>query len=151
MARQLSNNEKSQLYIHHLVWLDKNIDNHNNQQKLNRLHELDDKIKTFTTKEKSIEYIRNTKSSIIFIISGSLSKEVIPEIHDYTCIIAIFIFCTKFEQIPQLKFSKIRATCTDTDELIDKVHSCMNRNIASIDFSLFINQNLVKDSGKDKH
>jgi hypothetical protein len=152
MAEKVSNNEDTQPYVHHLVWLDKNIKNDVNQQKLNQLRELDDQIKCFSSNEQCIDYIqrqddRNKKSYIIFIISGSLSNEIIPEIHDCLCIFAIFIFCTKSEQVQHLALPKIRAICTDTGELIARIRSCMNRDKISIDFSLFNNQN-VTDSGK---
>jgi hypothetical protein len=152
LENSFKNNEDAhQSYVHHLVWLDKNIENDVNQQKLNQLHELDDQIKTFASKKQCIDYIqrqndRNTKSYIIFIISGSLSKEVIPEIHDYTCILAIFIFCTKSEQVQHLTFPKIRLICTDTNELIVRIRNYMNRDKISIDFSLFNNQNAI-DTG----
>jgi hypothetical protein len=151
MAEKISNNEDTHSYFHHLVWLDKNIENDVNQQKLNQLRELDDRIKAFSNKQRCIDYIqsnddRNTKSYIIFIISGSLSKEIIPEIHDCICILAIFIFCTKSEQVQHLSLPKIRAICTDTNELIARIHNCMNSDKISIDFSLFSNQ-IHTDSG----
>lgn len=152
MAKNVLNNDDTKSYIHHLVWLDEDIENNVNQQKLKQLHELDDQMKTFTNKKQCIDYIRkqndrNTKSYIIFIVSGVLSKEVISEIYDCICILAIFIFSTKSEQISQLKLPKIRAICTNTDQLIGRIRNCMHRDMSSIDFSLLNNQN-ISNSGK---
>jgi tetratricopeptide (TPR) repeat protein len=147
----MANKEADQSYIHHLVWLDKNIENDINQQKLHQLREFDDKIKSFTSKTQCIDYIRkqddrNTKSYIILIVSASFSAQVIPIIHDCICILAIFIFCTTSEQVHDLKLEKIQPICTDTDQLIDRIRNYINRDKTSIDFSLFNNQNTT-DSG----
>ncbi|CAF0853481.1 unnamed protein product [Rotaria sordida] len=132
--------EKS--YVHHLVWLDKNIENYTNKQKLNQWHELDDKIKLFSNKEDCIDYIqrqddKNTKSYIIFIISDSFSQQVIPHIHNCTCILAIFIFSTNSENCQNLKYPKLRAICVDISDLFNRIRNCMDRDKVSIAFSLF--------------
>ncbi|CAF2416951.1 unnamed protein product [Rotaria sp. Silwood2] len=140
--KSFKNNNDTQSYIHHLVWLDKNIENYTNKQKLNQWHELDDKIKLFANKEECIDYIqrqndRNMKSYIIFIISDSFSQQVVPQIHDYKCIIAIFILSTNSKNCQTLKYPKIRATCLDISDLFNRIRNCMDRDKASIGFSLF--------------
>jgi hypothetical protein len=149
--KPLKNNENN---IHHLVWLDHNLENSSNIRKLNQLRELDDKIKTFIDEEKCVDYIlkqddKNTKSYIIFIISGALSEEIIPKIHDCTCILTIFIFCARLDHFENIKYPKLRAICTDSYELFDRIENCMNRDQVSIDFSLFNNQKAT-ESGKFK-
>ena len=149
--KSLKHNEDN---IHHLVWLDKHLENSSNIKKLNQLRELDDKIKSFIDEEKCVNYIlkqdgKNTKSYIIFIISGALSKEIIPQIHDCTCILTIFIFCAKSDHVKDINYPKLRAICTDSYELFDRIENCMNRDQVSIDFSLFNNQKAT-ESGKFK-
>jgi len=144
MAEKLSNSLTNK-DDEHLVWLDKNIENYSNKQKLNQLRELDDKIKSFTDKQKCVDYIKkqdisHTKSSIILIISGSFSEEIIPQIHDCRCIVGIFIFCSHSERFQDLKFPKLQAICTETYELFDRIQNYVNREKFEIDFSLFNNQ-----------
>ncbi|CAF0871587.1 unnamed protein product [Adineta steineri] len=136
--------ESTQSCIHHLIWLDHNIENNSNRRNLKQLHELDDQIKSFTDKEQCIAYINKqntskTKPYIILIISGRLSEEVIPYIHDCICLFDIFIFCADAERLKHLKFAKLRAICTDFNELFDRIQNCMDRNKFTIDFSLFNN------------
>jgi hypothetical protein len=144
MAEKLSNSLTNK-NDDHLVWLDENIENYSNKQKLNQLRELDDKIKCFTDKQQCVDYIEkqdisHTKSSIILITSGSFSEEILPQIHDCRCIVGIFIFCTNSERFQDLKFPKLRAICTDTYELFDRIQNYVNRDKFAIDFSLFNNQ-----------
>jgi hypothetical protein len=150
--KALNQLENTQSYVHHLVWLDNDIENLTEKSKVNQLRELDDKIKYFTDEEQCVDYIRkqddkNTKSYIIFITSGAFSEEIIPQIHKCICIVAIFIFCTNPKHFQHVKSPKLRAICTDIHELYDRIGNCMNRDQVSIDFSLFNNQK-VTESGK---
>ena len=148
--------EDHQSHAHHLVWLDENIHNFSNQQKLKQLRELDDKIQIFTDKNECITYIKNydmkkTKSDIIFIISGSFSKETIPQIHNCPCINGIFIFCLDIKRHQQLKFLKLRGICTDIQDLIDDIQTSAKRESGPIDFSLFATQNNTKTGIPFRH
>ncbi|CAF3396460.1 unnamed protein product [Rotaria sp. Silwood1] len=143
--KSFKNIDDTQSYVHHLVWLDKNIENYTNQQKLNQWHELDDNIKLFSHEEECINYIqkqndKNTESYIIFIISDSCSEQVIPKIHNCLCILAIFILTTNSENCQILNYPKIRATCLDTSDLFNRIRHCIYRDEASIGFSLLNKQ-----------
>jgi hypothetical protein len=148
MAEKGSNNTDAQPYVHHLVWLDKDVENDLNQRKLNRLREFDEKIKTFTSRGQCLDYLqeqddRNSKSYIILIISGSLSEKIVPKVLDCVCILEIFVFCTKSEQVGPFK-SNMVTICTNTDELINRIHSCITRDQSSIDYSLLDIQDTSK-------
>ena len=130
----------AQPYVHHLVWLDKNIDDELNQQQWNRLREFDEKINTFTSREECFNYLRshderNSKSYIILIVSGSLSEKFVPKILDCECILTIFVLCTKSEQVGPFK-SDMVTICTNTSELINRIRSCIKVDQNSIDYSL---------------
>lgn len=149
MAEKVSNNTDIQPYIHHLVWLDKNVENDVNQRQLNRLRELDERIRSFTNKDECLHYLReqderNAKSYIILIVSGSFSEKVIPKVQDCICILSIFIFCANANYINHLK-SDLVTICTDTNELINRIRSCINQDQTSIDYSLL---NIQNRSGK---
>ncbi|CAF3170547.1 unnamed protein product [Rotaria socialis] len=131
-----------QSYHHHLVWLDQNIENYGIKQNRLPWFELDDKLKLFTDTEECADYIlrqddRNEKSYIIFIVSKSLSEEILPVIHDCIGIFTIFIFSPNVKYCQHLKYTKVRAVCTETTELFDRIRHCMERDNVTIGFSLF--------------
>ncbi|UJR33236.1 hypothetical protein I4U23_020691 [Adineta vaga] len=139
--------ENMQSYVNQLVWLDENIENSSNQHKrLIQLQQLDNNIQIFNDKNECINYIRKYdinkwKSYIMFIICDSLSKEVIPQIHNYSHILGIFILCYHGKPCQQLTFPKLRAICTDIQELVDYIQTYSDRKNFTIDFSLFNQQN----------
>lgn len=137
--------EDNQSYCHHILWLDKHVNNHSNQLKLKQLSEIDSGIKAFVSREECINYIqekddRNEKSYIIFIVSGSLSEEVIPKIQNYTCVLTIFIFCTNVDNYANLKFPKLRAVCSQTYDLMDKIEMCVAKDKDTTSFNFLANQ-----------
>jgi hypothetical protein len=153
-ASQISsaNEENTQKYWYNIIWLDKNMNTHSNKIRLKQLREIDPEIKSFICRNECIDYIRQendkeTISQIILIISGSLSEKVIPKIHDYTCIFAIFIFCANIDNYKNLEYQKLRAICTETDELMDSIEICIAKYNNTTDFSVFLSQHSVS-SGK---
>jgi hypothetical protein len=134
---------------YHLVWLDKNMKNVGNQRKVKLLGEIDPEIKTFISPEECIYYIegendRKSTSSIVFIISGALSEQIIPKIQDYTCVFAIFIFCGNPTAYEHLKYQKLRAIHTDMDELTDDIEMVITKFNETTDFSIFLGQTSTK-------
>ncbi|CAF3704413.1 unnamed protein product, partial [Adineta steineri] len=146
-----TNNQDNQTCYYHIIWLDKYIKNFSNTRKLKELSQFDSKIKPFTCENECIEYIReqnnqNTNSYIIFIISGSLSEQIIPKIQGYNCIVTILIFCTNIDRYKDLKFKKLQAICDDTYDLMDSIEIYMTKNNdREIHFSL-LNQQESADS-----
>ncbi|UJR13950.1 hypothetical protein I4U23_000953 [Adineta vaga] len=133
----------NQLNQHHIVWLDKQINYSYNRGRLRQIRELDSQLKSFTCDDECLNYIQqfetlNTNSYIIFIISGSLSERILPKIHDSSCIVTIFIFCTNVDDCKHLEYQKLRAICNDTYELIDQIELYLTRsNERELQFSLF--------------
>jgi len=152
-SQNLSENENNDRKCwYHIIWLDENMNNHGNKIRLKHIREIDPDIKTFISRKECIDYIRDqndkkTNSHIILIISGALSERVIPKIEDYICIFAIFIFCTNDDNYKHLKYQKLRAIFTDTDELMNGIELCISKFNDTTDFSVFLSQ-LSTESGK---
>lgn len=146
MARSVSQTSRdAPSHIHHLVWLDEELDNDKYDEKIHRLQELDEKMGTFTSRKQCLAYLdnlneRNTKSYVIFIVSGALSEKIIPKIEDHLCILAIFIFCDESERNNELESNMI-SVCTDIDLLIHRILGCISRDNLSMDFKLMSTPN----------
>ncbi|CAF1171998.1 unnamed protein product [Adineta steineri] len=159
----VENDENNRFYGHHIVWLDKNLDTQDNRKTLEMLHSFDEDLKSFKSRDKCINYIeqqndRNTDSYIIFIISGSLSEKIIPQIEGYDCILTIYIFCGTIDNYKHLKYKKLRAICDDTNVLSDKIARYIKKVNDETNFSLFPNQDSTrsnavtsKSDSKDQH
>ncbi|CAF4516980.1 unnamed protein product [Rotaria sp. Silwood2] len=155
--------EDDQAGLYHIVWLDKNMNTFYNRRILKKLSDIDRTIDSFASTEEFISYLRQpdgkqTMSYIIFIVSGALSEEVIPAIERYSCIFAIFIFCKNIENYEHLKCDKLRAICTDAEELINYIEMLIVRNNATTDFSIMPDQSSTnsdsissKDTSKDQY
>ncbi|CAF5181033.1 unnamed protein product, partial [Rotaria magnacalcarata] len=137
--------EQSQSNECHIVWLDKNMNKHDNQRMLKKLIELDPNIESFTSTEDFITYIRKQNAGhitlhIIFIVSRSLSEEVISVVENYRFIIGIFIFCKNLENLEHLQCDKIQEICTDGDELMNSIDMFLLRYYTITDFSILSDQ-----------
>ena len=128
-----------------LIWLDRNMSNFENQKRIKVFKEIDPDIETFAVQQSCIDSIRRKNDPkrdihIILIISGALSEEIIPQIQDYRCICAIFIFCARSADYEHLKYPKLRAIHTDHYELMDEIEMCITKFSERMDFSIFLNQ-----------
>ncbi|CAM4890818.1 unnamed protein product [Rotaria socialis] len=137
--------EQSQSNDCHIVWLDKNMNKHDNQRTLKKLIELDPNIESFTSTEDFITYIRkqnaeHTTLHIIFIVSRSLIGEIISVVENYRSIIGIFIFCKSLENLEHFQCDKIQEICTDGDELMNSIDMFLLRYHTTTDFSILPDQ-----------
>ncbi|CAF1374138.1 unnamed protein product [Rotaria sp. Silwood1] len=72
-----------------IIWLDVN----SSDLKSSFRNKLVD-AQTFTNVDRCLEYIRyHSNESIYLIVSGSLAKEIVPEIYEFSNLIQIFLFC----------------------------------------------------------
>ncbi|CAF3676671.1 unnamed protein product [Rotaria sp. Silwood1] len=148
---------------YHIVWLDKNMNSFYNRRILKKFSEIDRAVDSFTNTEEFIAYIRQvdakqTISYIICIVSGALSEKAIPAIEECQCILGIFIFCKNIDNYEHLKYNKLRAICTDADELTNCIEMLIARSNVTTDFSMMPDQSSTnsdsipaKDMSKDQH
>ncbi|CAF0848007.1 unnamed protein product [Adineta steineri] len=84
-----------------LIWLDSNIDENDEdcQYTITKLRHVIDIMYPFTDGEQCIEFIDSlTDEKVCMVISGSLGKRILPEIHDMPQVDTIFIFCEDEER-----------------------------------------------------
>lgn len=136
-----SSYERSQSMSYHLTWLDTDINIPTNKRVLKKLKDLDRAIDTFTSQEEFFAYIKKQDdeyplSSIIFIVSGSLGEKILRDLDIYKCIFGIFIFCKNLERYESLRRDKVRAVCTDGDELVNCIDMFLARYNEKPGFSI---------------
>jgi tetratricopeptide (TPR) repeat protein len=94
-SRQRSNVRVLQNVL--IIWLDQTIDKENNrdcQKTITQLHRISNCIETFTDANQCINFLSEIKDEMAFIIiSGSLGRKTVPQVHDMSQVHSIFIFC----------------------------------------------------------
>jgi hypothetical protein len=81
----------------HLVWLDENIDETNNddcRNSITKLRQVINTVNTFNNVDECIDFIDSIKEEKAFMISsGALGQTTAPMIHDKSQVNTIYIFC----------------------------------------------------------
>jgi tetratricopeptide (TPR) repeat protein len=107
----------------HLVWLDKNIDEDNNDCRhiLTQLRRIVNVVDTFTDRDQCTDFLTDIDTAKVFmVISGELIQDIVHLIHDVIQLDSIYIFCgnkTSHEewtrQWPKIKgiFTEISSIC----------------------------------------
>ena len=107
-----------------IVWLDKNIDDKNDdfRHTITHLKCAVNTIQTFTDVDQCIEFIENIiNEKACLLISGSLGQEIVPRIHHMSQVDSIFIFCnnrTYHEQWIK-EWTKIKGVFTEIRPICD--------------------------------
>ena len=100
-------------FIH--IWLDSRVDtSEENLQTQALLREAFSDLKTFAEIKQCIDYIKIvTDQRIVLIVSGQLGQEILPMIHSYPLLVAVYIFCCNKEQNEQwaYQYAKVRELC----------------------------------------
>ncbi|CAF3837411.1 unnamed protein product [Rotaria sp. Silwood1] len=74
---------------HNIVWLDAN-----SSDPISSFRTKLGDVQTFTDVNNCIQYVQSHQNKPIYlIVSGSLAKEVIPEIYEFSNLVQIFLFC----------------------------------------------------------
>jgi hypothetical protein len=111
-----------------LIWLDRSIDETKNDYKetLSLLRQINHFLLTYIDPVSCISYIKTVDKEIIFlIISGSLSKDILPEISTLRQVDSVFIFCWNSAVYHHLKEDyspKIIDIFTEQASLIKSIH-----------------------------
>jgi hypothetical protein len=113
MATSSSNTQKhsNNLETFTLIWLDSlvNTSQDNIDTKV-LLRKAINRLKTFENSEKCVEYIRSIpREHIVLIVSGRLGQVVVPIIHRFPQLIAIYVYCSDIKRNEEWskKFSKV--------------------------------------------
>ncbi|CAF1608752.1 unnamed protein product, partial [Didymodactylos carnosus] len=80
-----------------LVWLDANLDESNEDFKnsLQQLRRIVASITTFTDAQECIEFLSQIKKEKVFmIVSGSLGRQIIPDIQTWPQLESIYVLCS---------------------------------------------------------
>ena len=94
-----------------LVWLDRlvNISQENIDTKI-LLRKTINHLKTFEDSAKCIEYIRSlSREKVVLIVSGRFGHEVVPVIHRFPQLVAVYVYCSDKKRNEALakKFMKV--------------------------------------------
>ena len=125
-----------------LIWLDININNsHDSIQIQKILLEWNTAALFYTELDQCITAIESIKNEqILFIISGSFAKTILPKIQNIRSIIAIYIFCDNQQDYVSLmnEYNKIEGIYTDQKILLESVRPKLNLlERQAMTFSLF--------------
>ena len=78
----------------HIVWLDANAED----PKSSFRSKIDQMLHVFNNTQRCLEFIdTHPCQSIYLIVSGSLAKEIVPQIYDLPRIVQIYVFCGSIE------------------------------------------------------
>ncbi|CAF1309732.1 unnamed protein product, partial [Rotaria sp. Silwood1] len=105
-----------------LVWLDANLQESDNDFKnsLQHLRKIVASITTFTDAQQCVNFLREIKKEKIFmIVSGSLGRQIVPEIEALPQLEAIYVFCgnqSVHEQWAK-KISKVKGVYTKIEPI----------------------------------
>ncbi|CAF0792530.1 unnamed protein product [Rotaria sp. Silwood1] len=124
-----------------LIWLDSlvNISEDNIDTK-KLLRKAITYVIPFDDSEKCMEFIRsNSHERIVLIVSGRLGQMLVPRIHEFSQLIAIYVYCSDKKRNEQWakNFIKVKGVIVDLNELVIRIKSDqIKRNDYKIDESL---------------
>ncbi|CAF1384554.1 unnamed protein product [Rotaria sordida] len=122
IARTHSDN----LEIFSLLWLDAEVNTkEENRYAQNQLRSIINHLKTFHDQKECQQYIMacSTQDRLILIVSGRLSKELVPQIHNFRQLSAVYIYCWDKNAYQQWakQFTKIKGVIVKLDDLVDQI------------------------------
>ena len=129
-----------------LIWVDSNIDPNDDDFKLaiDKLQQVTRNMHVFNDGNECANFIHTQKKEQIFlIVSGSLGKELLPRIHHYNQLIAVFIYCGDASKAQPLKqnYQKIREISTSIDHICQSIKNFSKEHDDEPSDVSFISQN----------
>ena len=108
----------------HLVWLNSEIDEHNNDcsKNLGQLCEVINNVNAFTDVDECIDFITNIKKIITFLItSEKFSSRVIPAVENISHVSAVYICCQEHIEHKEWiqEYSKVKGVYSDIKSICD--------------------------------
>ena len=85
----------SNISNYNVIWLDTSIHSKQNAHLQTRLRSVVVQLQVFEDVVQCEQYIQSAfdTNQFIFIVSGKLGQEIIPRIHGYSIIYAIYVYC----------------------------------------------------------
>lgn len=94
-----------------LVWLDRNPNENDLRNTEQQLRTIINHLKKFQTVKECLNYIggRSQIDRIVMMVSGQLGREIVPLIHNYRHIVAVYVYCMnkKLNEEWASKFTKV--------------------------------------------
>ncbi|CAF1418416.1 unnamed protein product [Adineta steineri] len=119
------NTDDKSLEIFSLIWLDANVNVKDTRETEVKLRSIINHIQKFQDIKQCQHYIEQTseKDRLVFIVSGSLGREIVPFIHQLRQVISVYVYCIDKKSNEQwaIKFSKIKSVVIDLDELVSQI------------------------------
>jgi hypothetical protein len=109
-----------------LVWLDTQIDEDEQNSSLKkRLRQYVTYLVTFDDLKSCEQWLKNRPNDdkILLLVPGELGKKIVPNIHQLTSIIGIYVFCWRPEihTVWTSNYSKVRGVISKAGELIQQI------------------------------
>ncbi|CAF4883973.1 unnamed protein product, partial [Rotaria sp. Silwood1] len=109
-----------------LLWLDAEVNTtEDNKRAQKRLRSIINHLEIFHDQNECQQYINSCSEHdrVVLIISGRLSKELIPQLHNLRQVSAFYIYCwdKKAYKDWAKQFSKIKGVVVKVDDLIRQV------------------------------
>ncbi|CAF2156044.1 unnamed protein product [Rotaria magnacalcarata] len=121
-----SSTKKENYETFSLLWLDGQV-NATEENKLaqRRLRSIINYLKLFENPQECRQYIKNCSEQdrIVLIISGRLSKELVPQIHELRQLSSVYIYCRRKKEYKTWakQFPKIKRIVVQLDDLIQRI------------------------------
>jgi tetratricopeptide (TPR) repeat protein len=149
----------------HLVWLDRRIDELNDEDcrnSITKLRQVVNTVNTFVDVDECIDFITDIKETAFVVISGELIQNVISILQDISEVYHVYVFCDN--NVPHGKWakewSKVSGAYTDITSIckalkttaqeydynsasisyIKKTHGTANQNLDTLDPSFMYTQ-----------
>ncbi|CAF0978052.1 unnamed protein product [Rotaria sordida] len=114
-----------------IIWLDSDANNsEDNLFTQQNLFQAFDNVEIYEAENECQEYIQSKPQiSFLIIVSGRLSRQIIPNIHELSQLSGIYIFCMnkKSHEEWSKQYQKIRAIVVELDQLISKIRSDLRK------------------------
>ncbi|CAF3276396.1 unnamed protein product [Rotaria socialis] len=109
-----------------LLWLDGQVNaTEENKRAQTRLRSIINYLKLFENPQECRQYIKNCSEQdrIVLIISGRLSKELIPQIHELRQLSSVYIYCRRKKEYKTWakEFPKIKHIVVQLDDLVQRI------------------------------
>lgn len=115
-----------------LVWVDTNIDETkvDFQNSLTQLRSVVNDVKTITKPDQCVQFLKSIQQEKAFlIVSGSLGQHLIPDIHSFSQLDVIYIFCNdqKRHEHWSRKWTKVKGVHTNIKPICEALRSAVKQ------------------------